>query len=345
VTRATIYLRQSQDKAGEGAAVSRQLDACRALCHDKGWTVDAVLTDNDVSATTGRVRPGFEALLASNPKRIVVWHVDRLVRLSRDLERVIDLGVNVYAVKSGHVDLSNPAGRAVAKTITAWACLVAIEEGIVSLDQPVGQPGCTLRHLLCHAGGYGFDGADPIARPERTRIYSNTGIEMAANAVADAAGITFAGYLDEAVLSPLAMSATTLRGSPAHRMSSTVSDLVLFVHELRSSRLVAAATARTAQTPHFPELSGIIPGIGRFSPCPWGLGFEVRGNKEPHWTGTTNSPQTFGHFGGAGTFLWVDPAMGVACVALTDRSFDEWPDEALRAWRELSDAVLAETSA
>ena len=233
----------------------------------------------------------------------------------------------------------------VAKTITAWACLVAIEEGIVSLDQPVGQSGCTLRHLLCHAGGYGFDGADPIARPERTRIYSNTGIEMAANAVADAAGITFAGYLDEAVLSPLAMSATTLRGSPAHRMSSTVSDLVLFVHELRSSRLVAAATAHTAQTPHFPELSGIIPGIGRFSPCPWGLGFEVRGNKEPHWTGTTNSPQTFGHFGGAGTFLWVDPAMGVACVALTDRSFDEWPDEALRAWRELSDAVLAETSA
>jgi site-specific DNA recombinase len=121
MTQATIYLRQSLDQAGEGAAVSRQLSACQELCDTKGWTVAQVLTDNDFSATTGRVRPSFEKLLTSNPKRIVVWHVDRLVRLSKDLERVIELGVNVYAVKSGHVDLSNPAGRAVAKTITAWA--------------------------------------------------------------------------------------------------------------------------------------------------------------------------------------------------------------------------------
>ena len=101
--------------------MSRQLSACRELCDSKGWTVAQVLTDNDISATTGKARPSFEALLASNPRRIVVWHIDRLVRLSKDLERVIDLGVNVYAVKSGHVDLSNAAGRAVAKTITAWA--------------------------------------------------------------------------------------------------------------------------------------------------------------------------------------------------------------------------------
>jgi site-specific DNA recombinase len=121
MTSATIYVRQSQDKAGEGAAVSRQLSACRELCDARGWTVAQVLTDNDISATTGKTRPAFEALLASNPRRIVVWHIDRLVRLSKDLERVIDLGVNVYAAKSGHVDLSNAAGRAVAKTITAWA--------------------------------------------------------------------------------------------------------------------------------------------------------------------------------------------------------------------------------
>src|SRR5450759_1156591 len=121
MTSATIYVRQSLDKAGEGAAVSRQLSACRELCDAKGWTVAQVLTDNDISATTGKRRPGFETLLTSNPRRIVVWHVDRLVRLSKELERVIDLGVNVYAVKSGHIDLSNPAGRAVAKTITAWA--------------------------------------------------------------------------------------------------------------------------------------------------------------------------------------------------------------------------------
>ncbi|MGZ4671676.1 MAG: serine hydrolase domain-containing protein [Ilumatobacteraceae bacterium] len=233
----------------------------------------------------------------------------------------------------------------IAKTITTWACLVAVEEGIVALDQPVGQPGCTLRHLLSHAGGYGFDGAEPIARPERTRIYSNTGIEMAASTVADAAGISFADYLGEAVLAPLAMSATTLRGSPAHRMWSTAADLSRFIHEVRKPRLISESTAHDAATSQFPVLSGIVPGVGKFSPCPWGLGFEVRGDKQPHWTGTTNSPETFGHFGGAGTFLWVDPAVGVACLALTDRSFDEWVDEALRAWPRFSDAVLAEVIA
>ena len=120
-SQAVVYTRQSIDKGREAAAVARQLEACQELCDQRGWTITQVLSDNDISATTGKIRPGFEALLTSNPKRIVVWHIDRLVRLSKSLERVIALGVNVYAVKSGHVDLSNPAGRAVAKTITAWA--------------------------------------------------------------------------------------------------------------------------------------------------------------------------------------------------------------------------------
>ena len=233
----------------------------------------------------------------------------------------------------------------VAKTITTWACLVAVEEGIVALDQPVGQPGCTLRHLLSHAGGYPFDGAEPIAKPERTRIYSNTGIELAAQMVADAASMTFEEYVSEAVLQPLGMTSTALHGSPAHRMWSTAADLVNFLTEVRSPTLISSATATEATTIQFPELSGIIPGIGRYSPCPWGLGFEIRGAKQPHWTGTTNSPSTFGHFGGAGTFIWVDPAMGVACLALTDRPFDEWAEEALQLWPAFSDAVLAEASA
>ena len=85
--------------------------------------------------------------------------------------------------------------------------------------------------------------------------------------------------------------------------------------------------------------------MGRFSPCPWALGFEIRGAKNPHWTGTTNSPSTFGHFGGAGTFAWVDPAVGVASLALTDRPFDDWAEAALALWPAFSDAVLDEASA
>ena len=76
---------------------------------------------------------------------------------------------------------------------------------------------------------------------------------------------------------------------------------------------------------------------GRFTPLDWGLGFEIRDGKSPHWTGTRNSPATFGHFGGSGTFLWVDPELDVALVCLTDREFDDW---ALEAWPPFSDAVI-----
>lgn len=234
----------------------------------------------------------------------------------------------------------------IAKPITAWAVLVAVEEGIVTLDQPVGQPGCTLRHLLAHAGGYPFDGADPIAPPERRRIYSNTGIEMAADAVATASGMPFAAYLAEAVIGPLGMGATELRGSPAHGLWSTVDDMVRFTREVMAPRLIGAATAAEATSTQFAGLAGVIPGLGRYQHCDWGLGFEVRADKSPHWTGTRNSREAFGHFGGAGTLWWVDRGirdqLGVACVALTDRPFDEWSVDALHLWPHLADAVIAE---
>lgn len=234
----------------------------------------------------------------------------------------------------------------ITKVVTGWACLIAVEEGVITLDTPVGQPGCTLRHLLSHAGGYPFDGTEPVTRPERRRMYSNAGIELAADAVAAASGIAFDTYLREAVLDPLGMERTELRGSPAHALWSTAADLTRFTHELLRPTLLAADTALAARTVQFPELAGIVPGVGCFDPCPWGLGAEIRGTKTPHWTGSCNSPGTFGHFGGAGTFLWVDlgaaHGSGLACIALTDRTFDEWSSDALRLWPAFSDAVLAE---
>lgn len=233
-----------------------------------------------------------------------------------------------------------------AKVITAWAVLVAVEEHSVDLDRPlrhVPAPAeATLRHLLAHAAGFAFDGDAIIGPVAQRRIYSNTGIERAAAEVAAASGIAFPDYLTEAVLEPLGMTRTELRGSPAHGMWSTVSDMARFVDELRAPRIIARSTWTEATTSQFPALTGTIPGLGRFDPCPWGLGPEIRGSKSPHWTGRTNSPSTFGHFGGAGTMMWVDPEADLGLVALTDRPFDDWSDEALRRWPELSDAVLAE---
>lgn len=222
--------------------------------------------------------------------------------------------------------------------MTAWAVLVAVEEGTVDLDEPVA--GSSLRHLLAHAGGFGFDGPNPISRPERRRIYSNTGIEKAAEAVAERAGLPFADYLREALFEPLGMRSTTLRGSPAHAVHSTAGDVARFLAETVDPRLVSIETARSATSVQFSGLSGMVPGVGTFADNTWGLGFEIRDGKNPHWTGNGNSPETYGHFGGSGTMMWVDPVADVALAALTDRDFDEWSADALRLWPELSDAVL-----
>jgi CubicO group peptidase (beta-lactamase class C family) len=92
----------------------------------------------------------------------------------------------------------------------------------------------------------------------------------------------------------------------------------------------------------FPGLRGVLPGFGRQEPNDWGLGFELRDDKAPHWTGSRNSPRTFGHFGASGTFLWIDPDAELACACLTDLEFGPW---AANAWPRLADAVLSEASA
>ena len=232
----------------------------------------------------------------------------------------------------------------VTKPLAAWATLVAAEEGIVALDEPLDERGMTLRHLLAHAGGLPFEGHSPVAEVGRRRIYSNTGYEVIERLVTDASGMPFAHYLHEAVAAPLGMQATELAGTAAAGGRSTVADLSGFVAELVHPRLLAASTAAEATTVNFPGLAGVVPGVGRFDPCDWGLGLELKGAKRPHWMGTRNTPQAYGHFGGAGTFVWVDVGEHAALVVLTDRPFAHWADQALRLWPALSDAVLAELS-
>ena len=227
----------------------------------------------------------------------------------------------------------------VSKVMTAWATLIAVEDGTTSLDAEVGQHGRTLRQLLAHAGGYGFDAVEPIVSAERKRIYSNTGYEMIAQHIAQASGIEFDEYLFEAVFAPLQMTSSELLGSAAKDVHATLADVALFAAEMRQPTLIARETYAQATSVQFGELEGVVPGLGRYSPCPWGLGPEIRGAKHPHWTATRNSSTTFGHFGGSGTFVWVDPVANVACFALADREFDEW---ALSAWPAFGDAVLHE---
>jgi CubicO group peptidase (beta-lactamase class C family) len=226
----------------------------------------------------------------------------------------------------------------VTKLVSALTVLVAVDRGTVSLDDPAGPPGSTLRHLVAHASGLAPDEDAVLAQPGRRRIYSNRGFEVAGDLVAERSGTPFADLVRRDVLGPLGMKDTALVGSPAHGIRGPLTDLTALGGELLSPTL-APASRPEATSVVFPGLAGILPGYGRQNPNDWGLGFEIRDGKRPHWTGSGNSPATFGHFGRSGTFLWVDPAAGLACACLTNRDFGEW---AIEAWPPLSDAVLAE---
>ncbi|MBK6857275.1 MAG: beta-lactamase family protein [Microthrixaceae bacterium] len=232
----------------------------------------------------------------------------------------------------------------VTKPLAALGCLIAVEEGTLDLDEPAVPDEArdvTVRHLLAHAGGYGFD-TGLLQPPGRTRIYSNTGFDALANHLTARAGIPATEYVTEAVFVALDMRSTDLRlDSLAYGATSTVSDMIRTAQELMRPTLVHTETLHSARSVQFPGLDGVLPGFGRQTPNDWGLGFEIRGHKSPHWTGSANAPSTFGHFGAAGTFIWVDPNLDHALVVLTDEPFGPW---ARHRWPELNDAVVSALS-
>jgi CubicO group peptidase (beta-lactamase class C family) len=225
----------------------------------------------------------------------------------------------------------------VTKLATAWTVLIAADRGLLDLDDACGPPGSTVRHLLAHASGLPFEGTAPIARPATRRIYSNPGYDALGAFVAERAGKPFDAVLRDWVLAPLGMDATRLLERPSHGLHGPIGDLAALATELFSPTLLAAESIAAATDVAFPGLPGVLPGVGKFDPCDWGLGPEIRDGKTPHWMGAANSAEAFGHFGGAGTFVWIDPAAELALVVLTDREFGPW---ALDAWPALSDAVL-----
>jgi CubicO group peptidase (beta-lactamase class C family) len=226
--------------------------------------------------------------------------------------------------RHGLVESAGPDGRSfpwasVTKLLTALAVWIAVEEGSVAWDDPVGPPGATVAHLLAHASGLAPDDDTVLAAPASRRIYSNRGFELLAEHLAARAQMTFADYVGAA------------------GASGPLVDLMKLGSELLSPTLVSRETAALATSVAFPGLSGVLPGFGRQDPNDWGLGVEIRDHKRPHWTGSRNSPKTYGHFGQSGSFLWIDPEAGIVLGFLGERPFGPWAAE---AWPLLSDGVI-----
>ncbi len=225
----------------------------------------------------------------------------------------------------------------VTKLVTAYAVLDTVEDGLIDLDEPAGPPGSTVRHLLAHASGLPFEGESVLAKPGTRRIYSNPGFDLLGALLAEADGVSVREAVRRRVLEPLGIASTELETRASEGLVGPLRDLAAFARELLRPTLVRPTTIVEMTSVAFPSLVGVLPGVGRFDPLDWGLGFELKDGKVPHWTGSRNSPRTFGHFGGSGAFLWVDPDLDRALAFLSDRDYGPW---ALEAWPRFSDSVI-----
>lgn len=240
----------------------------------------------------------------------------------------------------GNADTAMPFAS-VTKCLAAVGILIAVQDRLIHLDEPAGPDGSTVRHLLAHASGAGPDASSPTSRVGHRRIYSNHGFELLGDLLEERTGTTVADHLAEEVFAPLGMDQAALDGSPAFAASGALTDLLAFGRELLAPSLLDDDLAVELATPQFPELDGILPGYGRQSPNPWGLGFEIRGTKSPHWTGPGQPTTTFGHFGQSGSFLWVDRNLGFAAACLTGTPFGQWAVDAWPPFNQRLHDVLA----
>ncbi|MCQ4621521.1 beta-lactamase family protein [Corynebacterium sp. CCUG 71335] len=235
----------------------------------------------------------------------------------------------------------------VTKLLAAYSFLMAVEEGVFELDTPCGPDGSTVRHLLAHASGVEMDSREAKKAPGQRRIYSSAGFEILADALQDETGMTLDEYSRAGVFEPLGMGSTEIYGSAGHGGRSSASDLVAFAQELIAPQLLGEETLREAFTNQFGDLRGVVPGYGMQKPCPWGLGFEIKGEKSPHWTGDSMPGDTVGHFGMSGTYMWVVPAWsastsaGTAMVMLADKEFGDW---AKPLWQETNTRIFDQLS-
>lgn len=229
--------------------------------------------------------------------------------------------------------------KSVTKPLAALATLVAIDRGLVDLDAPAGPPDSTVRHLLAHASGLHFEDGPPPQSPQRRRVYSNIGFEVLGDYVATKVGMSFHEWTHHNVIDPLEMDSVDFYGSPAWGARGNIWDVLALGIEMLTPTLISPELGELARTVQFPGLDGVLPGFGRQTPNDWGLGYEIRGKKKPHWTAPEACPETFGHFGQSGSFVWVDPRCQLVGAFLGAEPFQASVHGTL--WPALNSEVLA----
>jgi CubicO group peptidase (beta-lactamase class C family) len=269
------------------------------------------------------------------------------------------------------------------KPLVGAACMVALEEGLLELDAEIRDGFTLRHVLSHCAGlpEAGLRWQEPPAYvPGTQRWYSNASYVLAAHLLEDASGMSCASYLQEAILAPLGMDASLgLAGGDAARTARVwqpgrygddelfnsgrfrrdappqsggyasaraygkLLSCLLAGGSASGTGLLAEETVDEFLAPQLGPLPGGVNGVGEWPDLCWGLGFDVRGAREPHWAGPSLGPRTASHFGASGTLAWLDPERGLGLVALANRgSYSGWWRE---PWATLGTAVTSAAAA
>ena len=229
--------------------------------------------------------------------------------------------------ESGDVDAVRP-WASVSKMAVALAFGVEVDWGLHRFEESLGPRGATLANLLSHSSGLGLEEGDPLVDIATKRVYSNYGVDLAVAAILG--DNSAANWLDNRVFRPFGMNSAVLEGRPAADVVGSTDDLAtLAVAWLRPDG-IAKETRNRIITPYLPQLEGFVPGFGRFTPCPWGLGPEIRGEKQ-HWMGDWPSA-SFGHFGQSGSMILLNADEQIGVVATSTEPFGPWATKLWPSW-------------
>jgi CubicO group peptidase (beta-lactamase class C family) len=243
--------------------------------------------------------------------------------------------VVLLSLKDGLVNRIAEAGDL--DDVRPWASIskmvVSLAFGVesdweLSLDMSVGPPGSTLSNLLSHSSGLGLEEGDPVVPVGTQRIYSNYGIDLAVDSILG--DNTADSWLQQRVFQPCGMTSTSLVDRPSSGVVGSTNDLATFAVSWLRPDCVAKETRDRLIKPYAPQLNGFVPGFGKFSPCPWGLGPEVRGDKR-HWMGDWPSA-SFGHFGKSGALLLLNADEQIGLVATSTEPFAGWATKLWPTW-------------
>ncbi len=240
--------------------------------------------------------------------------------------------------ESGPLDEVRP-WASVSKMAVALAFGVEMDWGFHEYSETAGPRGANFANLLSHSSGLGLEEGDPLVPIATKRVYSNYAVDHAVHAIVGESSA--AAWLDHRLFQSLGMTSSALVDRPASGVSGSTNDMATLAVSWLRPDAVARATRDRLIRPYLPDLAGIVPGFGRFTPCPWGIGPEVRGDKE-HWMGDW-PPASFGHFGQSGSLMLLNADEGIGVVATSTEPFGSW---AVNLWPEWTSAMrkLALTS-